>query len=174
MPSSAGATCNRSTLIWPPAISVKRVIVILLLGAGLSLGGYLGSYLAKTAPRRAVLSSEAPELEWLKIEFKLGDEEFARISRLHEAYLPQCAQRCAAIDAKHQEMTRLLAGADTVTPEIEKAIADAARLRAECQTAMLKHFCEVSRAMPPAQGKRYLDWVKERTFLPDYDMSARH
>jgi hypothetical protein len=30
---------------------------------------------------------------------------------------------------------------------------------------MLKHFFEVSRTMPPEQGKRYLAWVRENTCL---------
>jgi hypothetical protein len=30
---------------------------------------------------------------------------------------------------------------------------------------MLRHFYEVSRTMPPEQGRRYLAWVQERTFM---------
>ncbi|MBI3878733.1 MAG: hypothetical protein HY301_01540 [Verrucomicrobia bacterium] len=52
-----------------------------------------------------------------------------------------------------------------VTPEIEQAIAAAAKLRGECQRDMLQHFFEVSQTMPAAQGRRYLDWVQRRTFL---------
>ena len=53
-----------------------------------------------------------------------------------------------------------------VTPEIKQALAEAARLRAECETAMLQHFYEVSRTMPSEQGKRYLAWVQQETLLP--------
>ncbi len=31
---------------------------------------------------------------------------------------------------------------------------------------MMQHFYEVSRAMPPEQGKRYLAWVQSETLLP--------
>lgn len=153
---------------------MKRAIFILILGGGLALGGYWVSYLANTASRRAVLNSEAPELMWLKTEFKLSDEEFARISRLHEGYLPGCMERCAKISKINEKLEGLLAGTNSVTSEIEQAIDDAAQMRAECQKNMLKHFYQVSQAMPPEQGRRYFQWVKERTFLPEHDMSMHH
>jgi hypothetical protein len=53
----------------------------------------------------------------------------------------------------------------TVTPEIQAVMADRARLRAECEAEMLKHFLEVSRTMPPEQGRRYLAWVQQLTIL---------
>ena len=53
-----------------------------------------------------------------------------------------------------------------VTPEIKQALTEAAYLRVECQSAMMQHFYEVSRAMSPDQGKRYLTWVQQETLLP--------
>lgn len=44
-------------------------------------------------------------------------------------------------------------------------------MRSECQAEMLKHFFEVSRAMPPEQGKRYLAWVQEQTCLRQQTMT---
>src|ERR1039458_7466301 len=35
-------------------------------------------------------------------------------------------------------------------------LAEVAALRAKCQANMLEHFYEVSQAMPPEQGRRYL------------------
>jgi hypothetical protein len=64
----------------------------------------------------------------------------------------------------------LLAQTNSLTPGIEKTLAEASQLRLECQKAMLRHFMEVSQTMPPPQGRRYLAWVEERTFLPDYGM----
>ena len=36
---------------------------------------------------------------------------------------------------------------------------------------MLKHFFEVSRTMPPEQGRRYLTWVQEQTCLREQTMN---
>jgi hypothetical protein len=35
---------------------------------------------------------------------------------------------------------------------------------------MLRHFYEVSRTMPPEEGRRYLQWVQERAFASDAGM----
>jgi hypothetical protein len=61
----------------------------------------------------------------------------------------------------------LLAETNTVTPEIERTLAQAAAFRAECQAKMLQHFYEVSRTMPAEQGRRYLQWVQQQTVLTD-------
>ena len=77
------------------------------------------------------------------------------------------------IDAQNVELQKLLVGATNVTPKIESALAQASRLRAECQAMMLRHFMQVSQTMPPEQGRRYLAWVKEKAFLPNYGMSEK-
>ena len=107
-----------------------------------------------------------PELAWLKKEYHLNDQQFARVLELHNAYRPQCAEMCQRIDEKNARLQQLLAATNTVTPDIQAALAEAAQVRTECQTAMLKHFYEVSRAMPPEQGKRYLAWVQQETMIP--------
>ena len=100
----------------------------------------------------------------------MSDAEFDGVSKLHAAYLPRCREMCLKIDAQNTQLQHLLANATNSTPEIERALAEAGRLRSECQTMMLRHFFQVSQTMPPEQGRRYLAWVKEKVFLPNYDM----
>ena len=73
---------------------------------------------------------------------------------------------CRRIDDQNTRVQQLLAATNAVTLEIKLALADAAQLRAECESAMLQHLYEVSRVMPPDQGKRYLAWVQQETLLP--------
>jgi len=153
---------------------MNKSLLVLVLGVVLALGAYLGGYAAGTVKPRALLRDEAPELAWLKEEFKLSDAEFKRVTELHEAYLPGCATRCQRIDQKNAELQALLAKADSMTPEVEKKLGEAAALRLECQKAMLAHFLAVSRAMPPAQGKRYLEWIEQQTFMPEHGMAGHH
>jgi len=47
-----------------------------------------------------------------------------------------------------------MAATNTLTPQIETALREAAQIRSECQQAMLRHFYEVSRAMPPDSSSR--------------------
>jgi hypothetical protein len=151
---------------------MKRTGLILLAGLLLACAAYCGVYYLATAADRNLEQDATPELAWLKKEFNLSDAEFKRISDLHAAYQPRCAEMCKRIAAKHAELQELLAQSGTMTPEIQKNLAESAQIRAECQTAMLAHFFEVSRTMPPAEGKRYLEWVEEKAFGTMQDMSA--
>jgi hypothetical protein len=153
---------------------MKRSLVILVAGVGVAVLGYCGIYYAGTARYCCPEPGKAPELAWLKQEFHLGDAEFARISEMHEQYLRGCAERCHRIDIKNEELARLLAATNSITPEIEKALGDSALLRAECQKKMLEHFYQVSQTMPPEQGKRYLAWVQSKTVLSDTHSEMQH
>lgn len=149
---------------------MRRGFIILALGLVGAVVAYCCLYLTGTSSKRELMRSEQPELAWLKQEFNLTDAEFARVSELHATYLPQCREMCRRIDGQKMKLQKLLAAASTMTLEIESAITESARLRVECQRNMLRHFFDVSRMMPPEQGKRYLDWVTEKTFQPDYGM----
>jgi hypothetical protein len=146
---------------------MRRAWLIVVGGLVLALAAYFGAYYACTARSHSLESTNSPELAWLKDEFHLTNEEFARINQMHEAYLAGCAERCRRIDEKNADLKRLLASTNAVTPQIEQTLGEAARLRAECQKQMLQHFYEVSRTMPEEQGKRYLDWVQAQTILSD-------
>jgi len=141
--------------------------LILVAGLLVALAGYLGFYYGGTANSRKLQNAGTPELAWLKEEFHLNDADFARVCQMHDSYLAGCAERCRLIDEKNEQLRRLLAATNTVTPEIQKLLQDAAQLRAECQTRMLEEFYQVSRSMPPDQGKRYLAWVQGQTLLSD-------
>src|SRR6266850_1451044 len=150
---------------------MKRGLLILVLGLMAAAASYRCVYFTCTSSAREMQRSSRPELAWLKDEFKLGDAEFKRVSELHASYLPQCQEMCRKIDAQNTQLQRLLANATNASPEIDAALVEAARMRSECQQMMLHHFFEVSQTMPPEQGRRYLAWVKEKVFQPDYGMS---
>jgi len=145
---------------------MKKSIAILCAGLLLCVAAFCGFYFTGTASQREVLGSETPELAWLKKEFNIGDAEFSRITKLHDAYQPHCKDMCLRIDERGMKLKKLLSATNAMTPEIEAAFVESAKLRTDCHRDMLKHFFEVSRTMPPAQGKRYLEWISERTFAP--------
>ncbi len=147
---------------------MSRLIFICVLGfclAGASYGFLVGR---RTTVLDRVEASCGPELAWMQREFGLAGTEFERVRELHEAYKPVCAGYCAEIDEQYRELERLLQSGAGVTREMEAVIAEANRLRALCQTAMLEHFFQVSQAMPPEQGKRYLAWMHEQTLAPSH------
>jgi hypothetical protein len=153
---------------------MKRGTMVLLLGLALGFAAFGGVYYLGTARCRSLMRQSQPELAWLKQEYNLSDSEFARISQLHEAYLPGCLERCRHIEEVNEKLRRLLPPAGSVTPEIQDLLAERARTRANCESEMLKHFLAVSRTMPAEQGKRYLAWVEERTLLQPQAMELSH
>lgn len=153
---------------------MKKAGLILILGLLLGTAGFCGFYYIGTASCRDMMREPQPELAWLKKQFKLSDAEFARVSQLHAAYLPQCAARCQRIEEQNQKLQQLFSQATNVTPEIQALLAERAKMRADCEAEMMKHFLEVSRTMPPEQGRRYLAWVEHQTFLNGQAMEERH
>jgi hypothetical protein len=141
---------------------MKKPIFILLTGMMLAAGAYAALLLARTGHDQAAAGSE---LLWLRQEFSLSDQEFARIRELHEGYLPDCARMCAQIAAANRDLERLVLSTNEVTPEITKKLSEISNIRQECQATMLKHFYAVSRAMPPEQGHRYLAEMQKLTSL---------
>jgi hypothetical protein len=146
-----------------PKPALKRVLVILTLGLTLAAASYTGGFCFAMAPARAELCAPVPELAWLSREFKMDDEQVARIRALHEAYVTESSQRCRQSTSKNAALREQIAKTGEITPEIEKGMNEIAQLRAECQKAMFRHFMAVSRAMPPEQGRRYLSWVLQQT-----------
>lgn len=153
---------------------MKRGGIIFLLGLLVATCAFAGFYYLGTASSRGLMHEPEPELAWLKKEFKLSDSEYARITRLHEAYLPACRQRCERIAQQDKQLQQLLSTASTVTPEIRSLLAERATTRADCEAEMLNHFLEVSRTMPAEQGRRYLAWVESQSCLHGQAMEQRH
>lgn len=109
------------------------------------------------------MSNSTDDLTWLRDEFHLSGAEMARIQELHEGYLPKCAEMCAKIAAKKEEIAAALGDGTNVTADVQQKLIDLGELRARCQAQMLEHFVEVSRAMPHDEGRRYLAEMERLT-----------
>ena len=153
---------------------MKRAAFILMVGLLAAVAAYCAVYYFGTRTHREMLESPAPELAWLKKEFQLGDAEFERIAKLHEGYMPRCRELCRRIAQKNSELQKIVADPNVDPKAVEHILKEAGDLRVECQKNMFNHFLEVSRQMPPEQGRRYLQWVQQRTLTPEHDMAQRH
>jgi hypothetical protein len=155
---------------------MNRSLVILLGALALGAALFAGSYFV--SQRACLMTRSADDLNWLRVEFHLSDAEMARVRKLHEGYMPQCAKMCALIAAKSAEVQAALGNGTNVTVEAQKKLTELGELRAQCQTQMLRHFIEVSQAMPPEQGQRYLAEMKKLTLgfheEIEQSMSAGH
>jgi hypothetical protein len=142
---------------------MKRSPLIFLLALAAGVAVFAASYVLAQRVCARHAASSADDLDWLRQEFRLSDAEMTRIRELHEGYLPKCAEMCRKIAAKKSELESVLAGATNFTPVAEQELSELATLRAQCQAQMLRHFVEVSQAMPPEQGRRYLAEMQRLT-----------
>jgi len=141
----------------------KRSLIIVLLALAASATLLVGSFLIAQRLCARKMTSSADDLTWLRQEFRLSGAEMTRVRKLHEGYMPRCAEMCKQIEAKKRELESALAGATNVTVAAEEKLTELGVLRAQCQTQMLRHFVEVSQAMPPEQGRRYLAEMQRLT-----------
>jgi len=154
----------------------KRSLIIVLVALAASVALLAGSFLIAQRLCAQKMTSSADDLTWLRQEFRLSDTEMTRVRELHEGYLPKCAAMCKQIATKKSELESALAGATNVTATAEEKLAELGALRAKCQTHMLRHFVEVSQAMPPEQGRRYLAEMQRLTlgFHEQIEQSMSH
>jgi hypothetical protein len=140
---------------------MNRPLVILLAALVLGAAIFAGSYIV--GQRACNMMSSPDDLSWLRNEFHLSDADMARVRQLHEGYMPQCAEMCAKLAAKKAEVAAALANGTDVTVEAQKKLTELGELRAQCQGQMLQHFINVSHAMPPEAGRRYLAEMERMT-----------
>jgi small-conductance mechanosensitive channel len=142
---------------------MNRSLIMLLGALALAAAVFAGSYFVSQRACVTTMTRSADDLSWLRDEFHLSDTEMARVRQLHEGYMPQCAKMCALIAAKNTEVQTALGGGTNVTAQAQRKLTELGELRAQCQAQMLRHFIEVSQAMPPEQGRRYLAEMKKLT-----------
>jgi hypothetical protein len=139
--------------------SLFILLAMLLAGAAVFLAGQrLAAHW-----RLHLAARPAADLDWLRLEFRLGEAELARVRQLHDGYLPRCREYCERIERAKQELLGLLEAGTNAAAVIEHKLVEIGTVRAQCQAAMLEHFREVSQVMPPEQGRRYLAEMQRLT-----------
>lgn len=142
---------------------MRRSLFILIGVLALGAAVFSGSFFFSRQICMTHMADSTDDLAWLRQEFHLSDADMAHIRQLHDGYLPKCAEMCARIAAKKTELESALAGATNVSATAEEKLKELGELRAQCQAQMLQHFVEVSQAMPPEQGRRYLAEMQRLT-----------
>jgi hypothetical protein len=142
---------------------MKRSLTIIIAGLLAAMALFAGSYAMSRRVCQACMQPSVDSLDWLRQEFHLSDADMSQVRELHNGYMPKCADMCAKIAAKKQELDEALAGATNISPVAKQKLTELAVLRSQCQAQMLEHFVQVSRAMPPEQGRRYLAEMERLT-----------
>ena len=156
---------------------MKRLITAILVAAFVA---YQAAFQISYAKVGALKEGEQSELEWLRHEFSMSDSQFEEVKRLHGSHDEVCLAYCAEMDQLNAKLLRLMKEGTEVTPEIEAAIAESARLRERCRRTTLEHIYSVSAAMSPEAGQRYREMMTGRLVdMPwhqhmEHDMAESH
>jgi hypothetical protein len=145
---------------------MRRLVVILALAGLLGLGAYFLSYGIARCTFCQAPDAHDPS-SWMRQEFHLSDAQYAQVKQLEAGYHPHCAMMCGQIDQTHLVLKNLILANETVTPEIEAALKKDGEVQEQCREDMLRHFYEVSQALPPAEGKRYLQIMQIQVVAPE-------
>ena len=119
-----------------------------------------------TADLRSVSSDRDAELIWLRRQFHLTEAQFLRIQALHTAYVGKCDLMCQRIIDANAMLDAAISRNRQVTPEVQQAMAEAARVQQECRQSMLAHIYEISEQMDPSSAEQYLKMMKQRIIQP--------
>ncbi len=144
---------------------MSRAWGVIGLGLALAVGAFAAAYyLGPGGQGRSEPAGAAPELGWLRTEFHLAEGEYERIAQLHAEYQPVCAANCRRLAELRDRLRADLATTNQLSAEAAALLAERGRLQAECESNMWRHFYAVSRTMPPAEGRRYLEWLRDRAY----------
>ena len=155
---------------------MKRLVVILALAVLLGLGAYVVSY---GIARRAFcqMPDAGDTSSWLRQEFHLNDAQYAQVKKLEADYHPHCIEMCDQIKQSHLALKNLILANEAMNPEIETVLQKDGAVQQEWREDMLRHFYEVSHAMPREQGKQYLQIMQAQVVQPEKSsnmMDIRH
>ena len=154
---------------------MKRGFAILVLALAAGIVAYCVTRSQQQPLRQEVLLDSMPELAWLRSELKLSDTQFAKACELHAAYRPKCAAMCQRIAEAQAKLEALASGGRGMSPELEAAIGEHARVHAECQQRMLEHLYQTAALFDEKQAARYLEtMVPHALDSPSLGTSSGH
>ncbi len=132
-------------------------LAILLMAVGIGVVTFWAVRALKANGPHETMLDALPELGWVRQEFHLSDEQFAKVRDLHASYRPKCVEMCDRIQRSHEELERVSRDTRSLSLELKDAIERHAAVHAECQEAMVEHLYQTAAVLDEEQGKRYLD-----------------
>ena len=138
---------------------MKKGLLILILALATGIATFFLTRAHQQVQSKEVLLDSMPELTWLRSELNLSDAQFQKVSDLHAAYRPHCAEMCRRISEAQTRLEAIAHATRDITPELDQAIQEHARVRADCRRHMLEHLYQTAAVMDKQQASRYLETV---------------
>lgn len=146
-----------------------RILTLLVVLTAAAVAGTL-CYHMGTEPALRDAAREGDPMMWLRAEFRLNDDQYARITRLHAGYGEICAQHCRDIQEATDGLNALKAAKPADAGKVSEAEKRVKELESVCERSIEKHVREVAACMPAKEGERYLVIVLPR--ISSFDHSG--
>lgn len=143
-----------------------RNIIILVLSVALLACLYSGVFRMVTADAEKAMTAELPELEWLRREYALSDEQFAEIRSRHMAHDVICQKLCYDLVIAQKKLDTAIANSPEMSSEVQMALSEWTAQRKICREAAISHMYEISSVLAPEQGADYRRRVYENLIIP--------
>jgi len=142
-----------------------RSIIIVVIGLTLLTSVYTGVYRLVTSDVEAAMTADRPELEWLRREYQISDEQFAEIRRRHEAHDVICKQLCLGLVEAQENLDQAIAASPEMGPEVAQALEAWSHQREVCRQAAIEHMYSISSVMDAAQAVRYRERIYKQLIV---------
>jgi hypothetical protein len=129
----------------------KLTIFFLLLGVAAAV-----SFWGVRQHLRTRIDPAAMGLEWMRQEYQLDDETFAKICKLHERYFAERQSMISAIDAVERPIVSPTRNEKHSSAIQQAAIKYEQELCDDYEAETIRHLQEVAALMKPEQGERFL------------------
>lgn len=119
-----------------------------------------------TSESRRALTSEIPELSWLKREYALTNDQYEEIKSLHFEHDQTCQSICKSLYDTRTALERAIANHPLESEIVQNALTTWREQQITSQNSILMHMEDVSRCMAPEQAKRYRLNIYHTLILP--------
>lgn len=146
-----------------------RALTLLVIVATAGVAGVFCYRMGSEKELRAA-EKEGDPMMWLRAEFRLNDEQYARVMKLHEDYGKVCSEHCRQIQEATDSLTQLRAAKSTDAVQRTAGEQRVQELRAACERSIEDHVRQVAGCMSPKESERYLTMVLPR--IASFDHSG--
>ncbi len=102
----------------------------------------------------------AQGMEWLKHEYRLDEDTFARVIEAHRSYFTECRQRCNELDEVNRHFLSEIQRPLPWDSDLDAVQRLQESICHDCRVAMIEHVHEVASLMPDESGRRFLTDVQ--------------
>lgn len=145
---------------------MNRNLAIILLSAALLSCLYFCVYRWTTADTAIAMKAERPELEWLRYEYDLSDQQFSTIRAKHETHDVVCRKLCKDLVVAQKQLDAAIAEHSGLTPEVKDALAAWTAQRERCREATIEHMYDVSSVLNVDDAARYRERIFRHLIVP--------